>query len=139
MKTDCTEWPKARTRAGYGVTAVGRSTKYVHRLEMEKHLGRSLERHEIVMHSCDNPACYNIDHLSVGTQADNMVDMKAKGRSPRGIDKPNGKLSDADVNAIRWFSSAGVRCKDIARLFKVHQSYISRISSGVRRPALEGN
>ena len=33
------------------------------------------------MHSCDTPACINIDHLSAGTRDDNMADMARKGRA----------------------------------------------------------
>lgn len=34
-----------------------------------------------VLHHCDNPACVRPDHLFLGTQLDNIADMKAKGRA----------------------------------------------------------
>lgn len=33
-----------------------------------------------VNHHCDNPKCYNVEHLYIGTQADNMRDRKERGR-----------------------------------------------------------
>jgi hypothetical protein len=33
-----------------------------------------------VLHKCDVPACCNPDHLFVGTQLDNVTDMRVKGR-----------------------------------------------------------
>ena len=40
-----------------------------------------------VMHTCDNPPCINISHLKLGTHAENMADMKAKGRTWRQSEK----------------------------------------------------
>jgi hypothetical protein len=105
---------------------------------MEKHLGRELQRNEIVMHACDNPSCYNIEHLSVGTHADNHADMDAKNRGAKGFMLPHTRLTDSDVAGIRWFREAGVRVKDIAHLYSIHQSHVSKIVAGTRRLALEG-
>jgi hypothetical protein len=35
----------------------------------------------MVLHRCDNPPCCNVDHLFLGTRADNMHDMSVKGRA----------------------------------------------------------
>lgn len=35
-----------------------------------------------VLHSCDNPPCFNPVHLFAGTQSDNIKDSVAKGRWP---------------------------------------------------------
>jgi hypothetical protein len=34
----------------------------------------------VVMHLCDNAACFRYDHLAIGTNADNARDMANKGR-----------------------------------------------------------
>jgi hypothetical protein len=42
-----------------------------------------LPDHINVLHKCDNPNCRNEDHIFLGTQLDNMRDMKSKNRGPK--------------------------------------------------------
>jgi DNA-binding transcriptional regulator YiaG len=59
----------------------------------------------VVRHDCDNPACINPEHLSLGTQADNIADAIARGRArhrtPEGTEHHAAKLTDEVVRAIR--------------------------------------
>ena len=90
-ETPCREWMGARTTAGYGEYRPGgrrhkgvtRKTVYLHRWIWEQVNGPIPEGMH-VMHRCDNPACFRLDHLRLGTRADNMADMAAKGRARNG-------------------------------------------------------
>ena len=52
---------------------------YLYRVVWEKHKGPIPIGME-VLHKCDSPPCNEINHLVLGTQADNMADMDSKGR-----------------------------------------------------------
>lgn len=76
----CWEWTGPRLPRGYGVIrADGRQT-YAHRVSWLLHFGPIPDR-AFVLHHCDNPPCVNPAHLWVGSQADNVRDMIAKGRA----------------------------------------------------------
>jgi hypothetical protein len=74
----CIEWT-GPTRAGYGLAYVDGRRVSVHRLAWEQANG-SIPDGMKVCHRCDNPSCYNVDHLFLGTQRDNILDAVAKGR-----------------------------------------------------------
>lgn len=77
-------WPwRAAMRGGYGVYSFGK-LEQAHRLSWFFTWGPLPERAR-VCHSCDNPPCVNPAHLFLGTQADNMEDMKRKGRSRKPV------------------------------------------------------
>jgi hypothetical protein len=57
-----------------------RKESYAHRKAYELANNVTLSSTQYVCHACDNPRCINPAHLWVGTQADNIQDMIAKGR-----------------------------------------------------------
>ena len=76
--TACIEWTGyCRPTNGYGQT--GRNFA-VHRMAWAMAHGCPIPRGMHVCHTCDNPPCYNPDHLFLGTPQDNASDRKAKGR-----------------------------------------------------------
>jgi len=58
-----------------------------------------------VLHRCDTKPCINTDHLFLGTQADNMIDMESKGRGVHpqlpGERNPSARLTEQQVLDIR--------------------------------------
>jgi hypothetical protein len=93
MTTSCRDWRGPRDKDGYGIRS-GRErfgTDRVHRQIMVM-AGHDIEG-QVVMHLCDNPACFRYDHLSIGTHADNVADRHAKGRTQRGPRGPQRQRS----------------------------------------------
>ena len=76
----CIEWTGAANQYGYGRRQWKGRVVYVHRLAYEQAHG-PIPPGLFVLHRCDNPPCYNPDHLFLGTQRDNLQDMSRKGRS----------------------------------------------------------
>jgi len=75
----CIIFEGGKTVSGYGCVRVKNVTKRVHRLVWEQCRGK-IPTGLNVLHKCDNRPCYNLKHLFLGTQKDNMTDMKLKGR-----------------------------------------------------------
>ena len=75
----CFEWELARDKDQYGIVRRNGKTMRAHRAMWEEIVG-PIPDGMVLLHSCDNPSCVRISHLSVGTQADNVKDMIQKGR-----------------------------------------------------------
>lgn len=75
----CFEWHGWRNYYNYGETSYRNKMWMVPRLAW--HLWRGPIPEGIrVLHTCDNPACFNCNHLFLGTPYENTMDMVRKGR-----------------------------------------------------------
>lgn len=82
--TGCHIFQGCKTKGGYGRIRVNGVHWMAHRYALHVHLKRPLKEGCVVMHSCDNPSCVNPEHLSEGTQKENIEDCRSKGRMVRG-------------------------------------------------------
>lgn len=85
-----------------------------------------------VLHRCDVPACCNPSHLFLGTDADNMHDMDAKGRrvtsDRRGEKHPKHKLTIDQVAEIRLlYAQGGITQDALATRYGVESPCIWKI------------
>lgn len=123
-KDDCWPWKKF-THRGYGrVTSYDRETgkwktERAHRLVYLHEVG-PIPDGLVVMHSCDNPKCCNPNHLTLGTQARNLIDMAEKGRAGRKIDAETARKIRDDKRSSRAAAAA----------FGVSPSLVKQIRSG---------
>jgi hypothetical protein len=76
----CWNWTACKTADGYGWMRFRGRSERVHRISAHIYSGYDLNSPLQVLHSCDNPSCFNPRHLSVGTSLDNMRDAKSKRR-----------------------------------------------------------
>jgi hypothetical protein len=118
--------------SGYGnitVTSGGiRKSKLAHRVSYEAHFG-SIPEGLVVMHSCDNPACIEPEHLSVGTQLDNVTDMIQKNRKVilRGQAHGRTRLTDDQVKEIYL---SDLSDSALAKQFEINRSVPWKIRRG---------
>lgn len=132
----CWLWQAGKYAKGYGMVAVGRDidgklhVEYAHRAAYVIFKG-DIPEGLVVMHSCDTPACVNPEHLSLGTQGDNVRDAAQKGHY--NVPRPRiQKLSSAQVADIRRSREKGVR---LAERYGVTPAHISLLRAGKRRKA----
>lgn len=129
----CWLWTGARNR--YGLFRLNGKVRKAHRVAWELTNGPIPDGLN-VLHTCDNPPCVRPSHLFLGTQAENVRDMWAKGRhgpgphvrvNYRGSLTPAAKLSETDVLAIRRLSADGWSLRRLAEQFGVGQNAIFKV------------
>jgi hypothetical protein len=119
----CLLWMGSYQRNGYGAYQMkkdgGYVTRIAHRAAWILFVGEIPEGKQI-NHKCDNRACVNVDHMTVGTQTDNLIDMARKGRN-------RTKLDETKVRAIILDRRTQ---REIAKDYNIGKSNIAMIKAG---------
>lgn len=125
----CWPWTRWTDRDGYGSFTVDGRKHKAHRLAFELATGIHPDALK-VCHTCDNPPCCNPAHLFLGTQAENLFDMRTKGRSARGSRHPFARLSETQAVEIRVRRAAGERGRVLAAEYGISEASVSDIVHG---------
>lgn len=125
----CWLWIGGCCQKGYGSVRIGGATVGLHRVSYEAHKG-PIPSGLFVLHSCDVRCCVNPEHLRLGTNSENMLDMYRKGRCQRlrGEEHPLAKLSTLQVVEIRSLRASGVSVRNLASRYGVDDSLIGLIA-----------
>lgn len=140
-KTDgCWLWQAACHPGGYGKLYFRGRVQAAHRVAWTLLRGE-VPAGLVVMHACDNRKCVNPEHLSVGTQAENLRDMRTKGRHAHGAlhyrrfrapeigeSSRNAKLTNEQARQIIHALLAGQSRKKLAAQFCVSKGTIHAIA-----------
>jgi hypothetical protein len=125
QNSGCWIWPRAKQGQGYGFIKIGGKQHYAHRVSYQLFRGR-IPQNKFVCHRCDNPSCFNPAHLFVGTHAENMADMRAKGRAPKRA-YVYKKFSDETVAAMRAEYAAGAKQPELQKKYNISESQLWKI------------
>lgn len=147
LGTRCHLWTGSKSKDGYGLLYIQRRNIRVTRLVWVISNGE-ISPGLLVMHRCDNPPCVRLDHLRLGTPAENAADMVEKGRAAtadrhgthlhpetmnprRGEECSFARLTDDIVVKIRSEYGAGVVTqRELAVRYGAGQSRISQALTG---------
>lgn len=149
QENGCWVWMGARAggnRPGesegkYGFVAVEGEMRYVHRIA-----AGDVPEGAHVLHSCDNPPCFNPDHLHIGDRSMNQKEAYARGgqesrlevladarettgNDQTGADHPASRLSEDERQEIykRYHGDTDLLQRELAAEFGVSRATVSRV------------
>ena len=114
----------AKDKDGYGKICYCKKTYRIHRLVYELENNVTLSPSQHILHICDNPSCFNPQHLKLGNSKLNMEDKVNKNRQVKNETHGMSKLSDTQVKEI--YNMSGTQ-QEIANRYGVSQRLVSMI------------
>lgn len=118
---DCILWWKSLNAGGYGCIMINYRRMYAHRYAYELFKG-TIPEGMSVLHTCDNTACINPDHLYLGTQQQNMRDRQVRKRT-------HSKLTHQQITEIRSLRKI-LPGKVVGKIYGVSAEYVYDIWGG---------
>jgi hypothetical protein len=124
----CFLWTGSTTE-GYGAIFVGitghSDIRLAHHVAFFLETGR-WPRTDDLAHKCDVRPCVRFDHLFEASRAENLADMRAKGRQARGNKLPYAKLTPEKVREIRASRDTPA---ELAKRYRVSRRAINLVRS----------
>lgn len=111
---DCLEWTAARDKTGYGSFKVNGKKINAHRFAFGLEYGK-IPKGMLICHTCDNRKCVKIEHLFLGTYADNMQDCIKKGRFVFSKGSAAKPINHGNSGGYR----RGCRCQNCKEAYKI--------------------
>lgn len=126
VKDGCWGWIAATSPAGYAKIMLRVDGRKIylggHRVSWELHHG-AIPVGLSVLHRCDNRICTNPGHLFLGSAADNVADMVAKGRNVN----PSLALNDQRIGELLRSGRKGDAVEDLRKGAWYLQREIARL------------
>lgn len=116
--TGCWNWTRSLT-LGYAQTSYQHRLVRVNRLSLHLFKNFDLDSKLLVCHKCDNPRCFNPDHLFLGTHSDNARDRNIKRRQAKGENQGSHKLTTEQVIEIKKLQKEGFNTNQIKEKLKL--------------------
>jgi len=132
LNSGCWLWSGAEWPNGYGLIQADGKRWRAHRFSWSLFRG-PIPDGRYVCHRCDTRRCVNPQHLWIGSHAENMADMAAKGRARSWFSSQTfaspGKLSSDDVADIRRLKGV-LKRREIAARFQICLRHVTDIQRG---------
>lgn len=126
---ECWTWQGYIGERGYGQLKFKCATQLAHRVSWIVHFG-PIPNDLNVLHKCDNPPCWNPEHLFLGTNLDNIIDKVNKGRQAHSEKHGRAKLANSQIPIIYELKQSGLSDAEIAERFDVSRVTIYNIVLG---------
>jgi hypothetical protein len=127
-KSECIIWQGAKNGTGYPIKWHNGKARLYNRVLWAERNG-PIPKGRCICHKCDTPSCINLDHLFLGSYADNLKDCRLKGREKHARGEAHGLhiLSDEKVRRMRRLRENGAMRKELAIIFGVSKTTVTKV------------